>query len=169
MYPVDPTADAVPEEVVVNVQGYAVRVNLPPITSRERSGNNCLTTTIKLTCYNSLPKNLLSAKQSIVLTGLGTKEFSQAARAVLAIHSMFASSLPGDTLIPWSPITDSGHKCLEFSNRYFSTGQLDGTSPAEFDVGMDPKGILAGLEVNGKYTDDNIVLYFERVLGDADT
>ncbi len=36
MYPVDPTTKAVAEEVVVNVQGYAVRTNLPPITRRDR-------------------------------------------------------------------------------------------------------------------------------------
>ncbi|KAI0755937.1 hypothetical protein BC629DRAFT_1272449, partial [Irpex lacteus] len=134
------------EEVVVNVQGYAVRTTLPPITRRD-----------------SLPKNPLSAKQSIVLTGLGTKQFEQAARAILAIRSAFVSILPDDTLLPWTPIIDGGHKCLEFSNRYFSSGQMDGLNPVEFDPSIDPKGILANLETNGKHTDDNVVLYFERV------
>ena len=36
VYPVDPTTQAVPEEVVVNIQGYAVRTNLPPVTRKDR-------------------------------------------------------------------------------------------------------------------------------------
>ncbi|KAI0825912.1 hypothetical protein BC629DRAFT_1276067 [Irpex lacteus] len=150
MYPVDPTTKAVAEEVVVNVQGYAVRTNLPPITRRD-----------------SLPKNPVNLKQSIVLTGVGTKQFEQAARAVLAIRTLFSATLPGDTLLPWTPIIDGGHKCLEFSNRYFTSGNVEGSKPVEFQTGVDPKGILANLEVNGIHTDDNVVLYFERVEGET--
>ncbi|KAI0086715.1 hypothetical protein BDY19DRAFT_894419, partial [Irpex rosettiformis] len=136
------------EEVVVSVQGYALRTSLPPVT-----------------CKDSLPKNILSAKQLILLTGLGAEGFTKASRAVLAIRSMFTSNLPRNSLLPWTPIVDNGHQCLEFSNCYFSTSQLEGLNPVEFDPAVDPKGILASLEVDGKHTDDNVVLYFERLAG----
>ncbi len=109
----------------------------------------------------------MNLKQSIVLTGVGTKQFEQAARAVLAIRTLFSATLPGDTLLPWTPIIDGGHKCLEFSNRYFTSGNVEGSKPVEFQTGVDPKGILANLEVNGIHTDDNVVLYFERVEGET--
>ncbi len=80
----------------------------------------------------------------------------------MAIRSLFAYSLPEDTLLPWAPIVEGGHKCLEFSNRYFTGGNVQGLNVVELDASVDPKGILANLEVNGKHTDDNVVLYFER-------
>ncbi|KAI0084161.1 hypothetical protein BDY19DRAFT_898899, partial [Irpex rosettiformis] len=144
------------EEVVVSVQGYALRVNLPPVTRKDRQAD--------IYIY-SLPKNILSAKQSIVLTGLGAESFTKAAHAVLVIRSMFTANLPHDSLLPWTPIVDSGHQCLEFSNRYFSTSQFEGLTAVDFDPAVDPKGILASLEVDGKHTDDNVVLYFERLSG----
>lgn len=39
---------------------------------------------------------------------------------------------------------------------------MQGLNVVEMDASVDPKGILANLEVNGKHTDDNVVLYFER-------
>lgn len=82
---------------------------------------------------------------------------------------MFASQLPAESLVPWTPIVDAGHQCLEFSNRYFSRSPLDMQNLAKFDHGIDPKGILAALDVQGRYTEDNVVLYFEKVKGKTDT
>lgn len=35
-YPVDPSTNLDPEEVVVNIQGYLVKSELPPIVRRDR-------------------------------------------------------------------------------------------------------------------------------------
>ncbi len=111
---------------------------------------------------HSLPKNALTVKQSVVITGLGSPEFEDCARAILAVHYQLAAQFPPDVLIPWSPVHENGNVCLEFSNRYFSP--IDDPSPAlDFDTAVDPQGILQTLDIAGKYTEENRVLYYERI------
>lgn len=80
----------------------------------------------------------------------------------MAVHSQFAAQFPPDTLLPWSPSREDGDVCLEFSNRYFSPLD-DPAPPLEFDSAVDPQGILLNLDVAGKHTEDNKVLYYERI------
>ncbi|KAI0086698.1 hypothetical protein BDY19DRAFT_894328, partial [Irpex rosettiformis] len=133
------------EEVVVTVQGYIVRCNLPPITRPDQ-----------------IPKSPHTAKQSVVITDLGSPEFESSARAILQIHTLFGSTLPDDTLVPWKPMKDAEHICIEFANRYFKSKD-DSESPV---IGLasdiDPMGLLVSRCPNGEHTEDNTVLYFER-------
>ncbi|KAI0083195.1 hypothetical protein BDY19DRAFT_900690, partial [Irpex rosettiformis] len=143
------------EEVVFRVQGYVLRSTLPPITSLNQINGHGL---LRLT------KNPQSAKQVLVLTGLGSKEFDDCIRAVVAIHSRFASHLPADALQPWVPVTDDGDLCLELSNRYFTPKHL----AAEYEVSkinddLDPLGLLKSRAGGLHHTEDNEVLYFERM------
>lgn len=104
----------------------------------------------------------MAIKQSATLSGLGSTQFEDCGRAILGIHSKFASQLPPDTLLPWTLQRSEGNVCLEFSNRYFSP--IAHSAPAlEFDTAVDPQGILKNLEVAGKFTEDNRVVYYERV------
>ncbi|KAI0788939.1 hypothetical protein BC629DRAFT_1288231, partial [Irpex lacteus] len=133
------------EEVVMNIQGYMIRSELPPVLRKDR-----------------IPKNPVTAKQSVVITGLGGEQFEDCVRAIMAIHTQFAAQFPPDVLLPWAPQNEDGHVCLEFSNRYFSPISDPGAA-LEFDTSVDPQGILKNLDVAGKHTEDNKVLYYERV------
>ena len=89
-------------------------------------------------------------------------EFERSARAVLQIHTMFESTLPEGTLIPWKPTRDCGYMCLEFSNRYFRSKD-DGeyaTMPLGQDI--DPQDLLGSRCRGAEHTEDNVVLYYKR-------
>ncbi len=111
-----------------------------------------------------MTKNPLSAKQSLVLTGLGSEEFDNCVRAVIQFHSRFASHLPSDTLQPWSPIKDDEHLCLELSNRYYTPDNLVSQyEEASVSDTIDPMGLLRAKGNGLRHTEDNDVLYFERL------
>ncbi|KAI0727875.1 hypothetical protein BC629DRAFT_1259349, partial [Irpex lacteus] len=138
------------EEIVVTVQGFVLRCGLPPVTRAEQ-----------------LPKNPMTAKQSVTLTGLGSKEFEAAARAILAIHTMFSSTLPEDALVPWKPHKDMDYVCLEFYNRYFKSRDDVGSAVLDIGPDIDPLGVLRSRCPLGEHTEDNAVLYFERKTNDT--
>ncbi|KAI0083167.1 hypothetical protein BDY19DRAFT_861843, partial [Irpex rosettiformis] len=112
-----------------------------------------------------LRKNPMTAKQSLVLTGLGEKHFDNAVKAILELHSRFASHLPADSLQSWSPAKDEDMLCLELSNRYFTPDYLaEEYDIVSVDETIDPLGILQAKGAGGKHTEDNVVLYYERIL-----
>ncbi|KAI0338187.1 hypothetical protein BDW22DRAFT_1338408 [Trametopsis cervina] len=146
VHPFDPSEGTEREEVVVNVQGYILRCNLPPIYRSEQ-----------------LPKNTLAAKQSVMLTGLNCEAFNTAGRAIIEIHSYLSSTLPDGSLQAWTPAKDEGSICLEFSNRYFMSGdRVDELDSIPFTKEVDPKGILHGHMQGLAHTEENEVLYFEK-------
>ena len=104
----------------------------------------------------------MTAKQSILITGLGSSEFEASARAVLRIHTLFGSTLPANSLVPWKPIRDSEYVCLEFANRYFKGKDDDDSTVLELGHDIDPFDILRSRCNGGEHTEDNAVLYFER-------
>lgn len=107
----------------------------------------------------------MNAKQSLVLTGLGLKAFDNNVRAIMEIHSRFASDLPADTLQPWFPAMDDNDMCIELSNRYFTPEYLaGGYEKRELDDLVDPLGLLKTHAHGGRHTEDNEVLYFERIV-----
>ncbi|KAI0340233.1 hypothetical protein BDW22DRAFT_1334836 [Trametopsis cervina] len=146
VHPFDPSEGSEREEVVVNIQGYIFRCNLPPIHRSEQ-----------------LPKNTLAAKQSVVLTGLNCEAFNAAGRAIIEIHSYLSSTLPDGSLQAWTPAKDDDSICLEFSNRYFMSGdRVDKLDSIPFTREVDPKGILHGRIQGLTHTEENEVLYFEK-------
>jgi hypothetical protein len=110
-----------------------------------------------------LSKNVLAAKQSITITGLGCDAFSKSARAILEIHSLFASALPPDSLQMWTPLMDENCICLEFSNRYLTPVHEADLEAVDLGPEIDPVGILASNAQGGIYTEDNVVTYFETI------
>lgn len=87
----------------------------------------------------------------------------------MEIHSYLSSVLPAGTLHPWTPTTDEGHLCLEFSNRYF-TSKSDNTHAAvSFTKEVDPLGLLEELTPELRHTEDNEVLYYERLVSSNPT
>ena len=104
----------------------------------------------------------MSAKQYVMLTGLGSTEFDSAARAVLQIHTTFSATLPEETLLSWKPTRDAGFVCLQFANRYFKTKDDRDPTVIELDKEVDPSGMLQSKCPAGEHTEDNRVLYFER-------
>lgn len=148
-----------------HVQGYVVRSSLPPILSVNQYVNNriCVTYT-ENGCR--LPKKPSTARQVITVTGLGYHQFDECARSILEAHRKLASGLPVNTLNVWTPIKDR-YICLEFSNRYF-TGSSDGFDHADVPLSttVDPQGILQDSFPEGRHTEDNTVLYYDRIFTD---
>ncbi|KAI0084090.1 hypothetical protein BDY19DRAFT_997941 [Irpex rosettiformis] len=148
VYPLTSEDSQEREEFIFSLREYVVRANLPPITS---SGQ--------------LTKNPMTAKQSLVLTGLGEKGFDNAVKAVIELQSRFASHLPVDSLQSWSPIKDEDKLCLELSNRYFTPDYLTTEyDTVSLDESIDPLEILRTKTTNGKHTEDNVVFYYEQLL-----
>lgn len=118
----------------------------------------------QLTCVVRLPKKPMSAKQSVILTGLSSEPFENCARAILEVHAKLSSALPPQALREWSPVVHEGDICLEFGNRYFASGS-DGAHLDTVSLGsdIDPFGLLAGAVPDGKHTEDNKVLYYEKM------
>ncbi|KAI0683435.1 hypothetical protein BC835DRAFT_1295889, partial [Cytidiella melzeri] len=139
------------EEVVVRLSGFVLRTNLPPITRIEQ-----------------LPKNPYAARQSLTLTGLSLSNFDSNLRAVSEVHSYFADNQPNGALQPLKHNKDGGHSYLEVSNRYF-TQEVDdmGYPDIAIDPYIDPHGNLTSKVTTGRHTEDNTVLYFERMRLDA--
>ena len=104
----------------------------------------------------------MTAKQYILITGLGSSKIEACARAVLRIHTLFGSTLPTDTLVPCKPVHDSEYVCLGFSNRYFKGKDDDNWTVLEFGNDIDPYYILISRCNGGEHTEENAVLYFDR-------
>lgn len=114
-----------------------------------------------------LTKKPSTAKQSVVLTGLGCDEFDGSVRAIIALHSQFATHLPADTLNEWKPVTDDNLLCLEFANRYFTPNHLATQyDRVELTESVDPRGLLQSKARGGYHTEDNQVWYYEKT-GDS--
>ena len=106
-------------------------------------------------------------KQSIIVTGLGSASFENCVRAVLEMQTKLSSALPPDSLQEWRPTTSEGHLCLEFSNRYFATAaDGDHLNTIGLPSEVDPFGLLAEAVPSGRYTEDNQVLYYDRIISD---
>lgn len=110
-----------------------------------------------------LPKHLRSLRQSILVSGLGLEQFEQYTKAIMSIRQVLDGHLAAGMLQEWTPSTENGYLCLDFSNRYFSTNEeADGRSTFPLSKDLDPFGILAKAAGKGVHTEDNTVMYFER-------
>lgn len=101
----------------------------------------------------------------MTITGLGCEQFDEAVKAIIELHSVFASHLPADVLLPWSPIIDDNNLCLEFNNRYFTPEHLAKEYNASTITNtIDPMGLLNAIAESCQHTEDNDVLYFEKAI-----
>lgn len=61
-------------------------------------------------------------------------------------------------------MTNEGNLCLEFSNRYFATAaDGDHLNTISLPSEVDPLGLLAEAVPSGRHTEDNQVLYYDRI------
>ena len=96
---------------------------------------------------------------------MGSPKFDACARAILEIHTKLSSSLPPESLQEWIPIMDEGSICVEFSNRYFAvSSDCDHLNTIKIPSDVDPLGILAKAVPNGRYTEDNHILYYDQII-----
>lgn len=83
----------------------------------------------------------------------------------MELRGRFADHLPADTLQEWTPVTDDDMLCLEASNRYFTPSYLASEyDPVELGDIIDPLGLLKAKTAGSRRTEDNEVLYYERIV-----
>lgn len=163
VYPAEEKSPDEREEIVLKVQGYAVKVNLPPITSTHRQISYLLDTRYNILNFTSLPKNIRNLKQLVSISGLGVPQFEKCVAGILAIGRVLESQVPSGKLRDWKPTDDHGYLCFEFFNRYFSSSEeANGRLSCPMDSVLDPFQIIANANPPGVHTEDNTVLYFER-------
>lgn len=160
-YPVGLETEEAPEEVVLRVQGFVIWADLPPIHSYQR----CVIFQSIPGTFNicRLPRNVLSAKQAIRLTGLGREAFDACAVAILEIQQILSGQLPPNSLQRYQPGTEQGYLTLEFANRYFTVSNNSDDQEVPMNTYIDPVSVLRErVPANAKHTADNEVLYFEK-------
>ena len=111
-----------------------------------------------------LPKHFRNARQRVSITGLGSKHFDDALGGLLHVRSLFTDVVPPNALQDPLPRRAGGMAALEFSNRYFASDQAisnDGHRP--LDSSIDPLQILTNLCPTQVTSNDNDVLYYERL------
>ena len=109
-----------------------------------------------------IPKNILSAKQSIKLTGLGVEAFDACAAAILEVQQVFSTCLLPNAMQKWTPTMEHGYLVLEVSNWYFSNRDIADDNLHLLDC-IDLLHLLCNwMPFNTCHLKDNEVLYFER-------
>ncbi|KAH9846573.1 hypothetical protein C2E23DRAFT_743815, partial [Lenzites betulinus] len=97
------------EELVLNMQGFLVQTNLPPLWRNQIPANT---------------NHLIDLRQSVTLTGLGSEQFENATLAMLAIYHRFQTYLAGYMLRPWQPERTHNHLAVSFGNRYLTSAKF---------------------------------------------
>lgn len=119
---------------------------------------------------NPNPGNLLSLKQSVTLTGLGSETFEKAVRGLSTLyqHAKGKVQQRGCQLRNWTPGEAEGDLTLTFSSRYLTPGNqaTDDIRPDMAEV-IDPLNILRPLLLTEVHTLDNAVFYWQRMPASA--
>ncbi len=119
---------------------------------------------------NPNPGNLLSLKQSVTLTGLGSEMFEKAVRGLSTLyqHAKGKVQQRGCQLRTWMPGEAEGDLTLTFSSRYLTPGNqaADDIHPDMAEV-IDPLNILRPLLLTEVHTLDNAVFYWQRMPASA--
>lgn len=107
-------------------------------------------------------------RQSISLSGLGSKSFDSAIENIQDIHHIFGRTFAAGCLEPWIPNDFEGSQTIDAANRYF-TPRLQATQDQiiPFSRLVDPNSILtAAMGRDGTFTHtiDNEVDYYELVI-----
>ncbi|KAH9946558.1 hypothetical protein B0H21DRAFT_709053 [Amylocystis lapponica] len=95
--------------VVLNVQGFLVAKNFPPITHKPTN------------TYIRLPKHINTAKQTVSISRLGCPEFDDSVKGLLALYNMLRRRHTGVKLDNVTPDQQNGMMTLQFWNCYFSS------------------------------------------------
>ncbi|KAF9492894.1 hypothetical protein BDN71DRAFT_1497277 [Pleurotus eryngii] len=158
----DKTGDT--EEATVALQGIVCKINLPPFEARTSRPDDL--------------KRLAHVRQSITLTGLGSKRFEQTVENSRRAYSMFSRYTPNARLIPTPEFlgkqqiecdtNGDQHLTISASNRFFTPAkQCASLETVNVNAELDPRGTLAKVD-QSKYlhTEDNSIDYY--ILTDSD-
>ena len=110
-------------------------------------------------------------RQSILLSGLGSKSFNSAIKNIQDIHQIFGWTFAAECLEPWIQNDFEGSQTIDAANRYF-TPRLQATQKTQdqiipFSRLVDQNSILtAAMGRDGTFTHtiDNEVDYYELVI-----
>ncbi|SJL06771.1 uncharacterized protein ARMOST_10113 [Armillaria ostoyae] len=132
------------EEVIFKIQGILAKKDLPPVTEVSSKDN-----------YTFL-------QQHVRITGIRGEAFKDTADLIMKVQLMFERHFPDSAWEKWIPNNTDGIMALDISNRYFETRKTHPQEQAEYEQGVDPKGILAAacLKRNLIHTKDNKVRFY---------
>ena len=100
----------------------------------------------------------------MTLSGLGSAKFKDAVSAILKIHQYFQQHCPEGQMDGWEPRKERGYPVVSAGARYLSTkANTSSEQVIPLSEVIDPIGILARAVPGGLHTQENQVLYFERV------
>ncbi|KAJ4463373.1 hypothetical protein C8J55DRAFT_567627 [Lentinula edodes] len=133
-------------EVIVHVQGVIEDKKLPPIRG-------------ELT-----KKKMHHIRQSITVSGLGSKAFGGDVDSVFDLYAFFARHIPG---LKFDATKGTSERpMLEMSNRIFTPKvEAPNMNPAKVDKQMDENGVIErtnAMDAMFVYGEENIVLYGEE-------
>lgn len=118
--------------------------------------------------HNRLHKIPSNSQQYVLLSGLGLDAFERNVEAISAIRQAFDGQVSEGDLPAWKPNREHGSLALPFSNRFFTASRDCGKEqPVDLSI-VDPLRILRTAVPDGMHTDDNEVLYFERLKATED-
>ena len=116
-----------------------------------------------LSLASRLPREIMHARQSIRITGLGIDMFDQYITAILRLYDLFKSYLPEGSIEPWMPSMEQNTFVLDIHNRYLTWKSNLVGKALEFDSTLDPTGIFTRrIPSDATYSEESQVLYFER-------
>ena len=151
----------------MRIQGFITDAKLPPIRQYKYvSSMFGLRILYSLCC--SIPHNLnrlIDLKQSVTITGLGTKEFDTAVHGIQTLYQAFSNHVvrAGGRLRKWTPGRDNQDLMLTFANRYLTLSRNVGDEPSEdLSTTVDPFNVLRPILRGEVHTADNVVEYWER-------
>ncbi len=88
--------------------------------------------------------------------------FKDTANSIMEAQLMFKQRFPDGAWEKWTPNNTDSIMALDISNHYFETRKNQPQEQAEYEQGVDPKGILAVacLKRNLIHTEDNKVRFY---------
>jgi hypothetical protein len=106
-------------------------------------------------------------KQSIMLTGLGGRYFSECIENIHEIREILAHEFPRDAMEDWSPSRFGQFDAVDMSNWYFTSRRdMNGEAPVPFQSSTDPDHILMdALSNDFVHLQENRVEYYEAMQG----
>ena len=112
---------------------------------------------------NRDPNKRIHAKQSIVITGLGSPFFESYLDATTHIHHLFSRNITTGSLETWQPDSFEGCAALSLGNCYYTNRHDQGASEdLPFSADMDPHGILErGKAQQLVHLTENQIRYYE--------
>ncbi|KAK0506574.1 hypothetical protein EDD18DRAFT_1097840 [Armillaria luteobubalina] len=135
------------KEIMFTMTRAINTLDLPPITRETRNQK----------------EKVRFLSQSIRLTGLGSKGFEDAVKAIKIVQQMGEQEFKEGELEDWKPAVMQGCTVIELSNRYFRPCNASNKEESvPFSMDLDPEGILGKLMQHKlMHMDNNIVSYFK--------